>query len=66
MSRRDALLYERLGKTDLAIADYDTLIALAPAGTFYVERRAELLKAKAEGVVSPVPSVVEPSRDAPS
>ena len=53
-----ALTYERLGRLDLAIADYDALLALDPHGKFYRERRAALLKARDEGAAPPVPAVV--------
>ena len=53
-----ALSYERLDRLDLAIADYDALLALDPAGKFYRERRAALLKARDEGAAPPVPAVV--------
>ena len=53
-----ALTYERLGKLDLAITDYDALLALNPNGKFYRERRAALVKAREESAAPPVPAVV--------
>jgi tetratricopeptide (TPR) repeat protein len=56
-----AFLYEKLGKADLAIADYDSLIGLAP-DRFYRERRAALLEAKGGSVpAGPAPKVVDPA-----
>ena len=56
--RERALLYERQSRSDLALADYGTLIALHPTDTFYTARRTALLKAKAEGAPIAAPKVV--------
>jgi tetratricopeptide (TPR) repeat protein len=48
-----AFLYERLGKLELAIADYDRLIALGEDDDFYKNRRAELLEKLGKPVSPP-------------
>jgi len=57
---RRALAYEQLGKLDLALKDYDALIAMAPSTRFYTERRDRLRIAMTIGGAPPaVPVVVE-------
>jgi tetratricopeptide (TPR) repeat protein len=60
-----ALLYERLGKRDLAIADYDALLARSPDEKFYRDRRAALLAKKGAGAPTPAPPATQaPTRNA--
>ena len=37
-----AILHQRLGNVDLALADYEKLLSLAPNEQFYRDRRAAL------------------------
>ena len=60
-----AFLYEKLGKADLAIADYDSLLGLDPDHKFYRERRAELLALKGGVPAGPAPKVIDAAGDAP-
>ncbi|MEI9899028.1 MAG: hypothetical protein WDN31_01645 [Hyphomicrobium sp.] len=62
-----ALSYERLGRTALAIADYDALIALAPQEGFYRDHRAALVASKHEAPATPAAKArgaKHPERDA--
>ena len=60
-----ALVYEQLGKPDLALADYDALLAKAPDDEFYRKRRAALLEQKGGAPAGPAPKVIDPAGDAP-
>jgi tetratricopeptide (TPR) repeat protein len=60
-----AFLNEKLGKRDLAIADYDALLALDPNSKFYNERRAALLAAKGGAPAAPAPKVIDAAGEAP-
>jgi len=53
-----ALAYEKLRKLDLALKDYDALVALDPSNQFYNERRDRLRIAKISGGPPPVAPVV--------
>jgi Tfp pilus assembly protein PilF len=41
-----AILHQRLGRVDLALADYDKLLSIAPDEQFYRNRHATLLQQK--------------------
>lgn len=55
-----AMLYERLGKRALAIADYESILALNPSDKFSRERRDRLAAAQDGGPAVAPPKVVEP------